>query len=448
MRSSRVRKATPCGAARGSGRRPPRRQAGAGIAAGASPRPSNVTRSTPMRCPLPLTCLLLALAACGRADPGAAGARGAGAGGEARGLVFSTDDCVDPERPYFHDFGTLQFGEQAEHTYRAHNADDVPVAVLGVDPACKCSRLVAIRAIAPDGTVVPGDVRRDADGSALVVVPPGGDLELVVGIDTRAIRANTEKLAVMKVRTDSPHVGSMFINLEQHVFPKKLFGLTPQQLSLGDVPTSAGGGNVVRVMTGKQGWSARVLGVHSTSPELEAEIQELPGQGEVFWNVAITLRELQPVGYYRGEVVLATTDENGEGDAGRLVIDVHANVVEDVQLYPAHPSFELVTPGEPKVLHARVSALVPGARIAVTAVRATLKEVAGSAASPAHAPHVTVSATPASPDAQGRSPVWELTLVCSGDLPFGRFTGLLEVETDDEARPYLRCTFVGQVQTR
>jgi hypothetical protein len=44
--------------------------------------------------------------------------------------------------------------------------------------------------------------------------------------------------------------------------------------------------------------------------------------------------------------------------------------------------------------------------------------------------------------------VWELTLVCSGDLPFGRFTGLLEVETDDEARPYLRCTFVGQVQTR
>ena len=81
-------------------------------------------------------------------------------------------------------------------------------------------------------------------------------------------------------------------------------------------------------------------------------------------------------------------------------------------------------------------ALVPGARVLIesTVVEGPLSD------------HFEVVRAVVTPDANGRSSLWKLTLRADSALPPGQFNGTLRVVLDDDQNPEVRCRFRGFVR--
>jgi hypothetical protein len=347
-------------------------------------------------------------------------------------------DAENPDRPYFRDLGSVPHGSRHTLDYRMLNGGQRDVIIRRIDPACACSRVSRIGYTTADGVWMAGN----ATGQGEVIrIPGGAELEFTIAVDTALLKPNQDKLEMVRFFTDATSVedrntlGGLF-DLEFHILSEKLFLLTPGNMSLGDIPQGAGGGNQMTIQTGQPLLPCRVIGVIDHPPELEVDLARNNANATPQWHLAVNLPEGLPRGTWTGVITLSTTDRNGEGDAGRLQIPVNAQVVQDVRIIPQILNMGLIQAGEPGALAAEMHVLVPGQRVKIISA-----EISGDSA-----PHLSVSYEPLRVDTQGRDMLWLLRLQCSPSTPKGALNAVLKLHLDDAVTPMLAARIQGAVR--
>lgn len=392
-----------------------------GASAGPSPAPSG---TTPGAQPPPPT---RADTPTGHADPTLGGSTPLGSFG---GLAIL--DPTDVERPFFHDFGKIPRGETRSWVLRLANQDPTPIEIRDARGACGCMRVRGLRARAADGSVSDGDPY--ATTPPLLVVPVGGILELDLEITTEKVQPNTDKLAVFRVTTSSE--ASPYLTFEAHLMALDAFMANPAELAFGDVPQGFGGRTKVRILAEPIGSPARILGIAEQGARVKAQLEETFYGGEYVWHLVGEVAPLEPLGAIRDRIVLRTTDDRGEGDAGRLVIPALATVVRDVRLDPPLFALGAVAPGAGAVTEGTLDSLVPGARAKVTGHR-----FEGTSAA-----HLTAEFEPLQPDDAGRAASTRVRVRLAAGHPAGPIAARLHVALDDPQNPTASVPVSGVVR--
>lgn len=379
---------------------------------------------------VPGVLIALLAGACGRAEEGSPESQ-AGAAAEAprggQGLVV--ENPTNPARPRFHDLGTVQHGEKREHLFELRNHDREEVTILSAQGACGCTKVTRLRLTQPEASPVDADLGADE----LLRIPPGGRVEFVVRVDTTKIRANIDKLAVMRVRTSSPN--TPFLDFELHIKGLAPFTLEPDEIRIGNIPRSFGGAGQTTIMTGVRGGKALIVDIVEHSERVEPTLEYLFVNGEHVWTLTVRILENQELGPLTEVVTLSTTDDEGEGEGGRLAVTTWAQVVEDITFEPRLMQFTAFASDAGAELPGRLHALVPGMRL----------KILGAKIETEHEGHFDVTLEPVAPHADGSSFEWKVQLSAQPGLPAGRFDGVIKLETDDSQYPEVSVAFLGVV---
>ncbi len=349
------------------------------------------------------------------------------------GLVIDNEDPADPARPHYFNIGMLEHGTRSELPVYLVNRAAEEVTIQHVDPACMCTCAKRIRLVDEAGTILEeGDVKRRGN---VLTVPPGGRVQLLIGVNTRSVVANTKKLAIMRVVSDHPE--NPYLTIEVHLETNRAFMVTPASIRLGEIPQGYGGSAQTSIMTGKRGGGERLMDVKSTTGDIETNLDYLFVNGEHTWTLTATVPPLKPMGALREKVVLRTLLEDGEEDT--LEIDVWAQVVDDVGFDRSNPHFGALNFGETRTLNLDLVARVPGMRVRMEGV-----ELTGPASD-----HLTVTWSPKYGeyvDDDGAAERWTLKIVTHAELPSGRFEADLVALLADDQVPEVRTKLNGFVR--
>lgn len=380
-------------------------------------------RAPPLpRAPAPLLALLLAPVLFGCGDGGGERAVPESSGG---GLVVV--DPSQPERPYFHDFGVVPSGKVVEHVFRLENSGPQAVRVADMLSSCTCT-VPQVRVVHPDGSVTPGDSR---SSEQVALVPPGGVLEVTVRLDTAQVRVkNTDKLSMVRLRTDSPF--HTYPRLEVHAFVEELVQATPPEIDLGEVPASAGGWGTSDLIAGRREVPIEIAGLLSASEGIRASIEKTERFGIPLWVLTVELEPGLPLGPFRGEVTLDVRRASAPDEARPFRMPVRARLSPDVVLRP--PAARLLPDAAGGGLRGetRVVSLVPGARLRVLGV-----DLEGEGAE-----GVRARFEPIEGDSQGRAQQWRIVLESERAAPGAPWRGKARVRTDAPAAPVLEFTWI------
>ncbi|MDA1265281.1 MAG: hypothetical protein O2816_09415 [Planctomycetota bacterium] len=368
---------------------------------------------------------LLPLAACGDSAGGAAA--------KPAGLVILNDDPADPRRPFFFDMGRLEHGTRHELPIRMRNTSAESVKIKYASGVCLCLAPERIRLVDEDGQVLEeGDLERQGE---VLTVPAGGLVELLLGVNTRSMTANSQKLAILQLGTDAP--ATPFVQFEVHLESYRPFLISPKSVQLGAIPHTYGGSGQVEVMTGVRRGQGKVVGIRGTTNDLAATIEYLFVNGEHIWTLTAVVPPMKPKGAFQGVVTLDATDD--EDEPTTLDIPVYAQVVDDVGFDRAVPNFGGMVQGQTRTLPLDVVARIPGLRVRLEDVR-----LSGPSAE-----HMSVTWGPkegAYVDDAGHCERWALQVVASSTLPAGRIEAQVLVLIDDEQYPEVRTDLFGQVR--
>jgi len=330
-----------------------------------------------------------------------------------QGLVI-LNPGEDP-RDYFHDFGTIPYGEKRTHTLRLKNSDPRPVVIQDLQSSCSCS-IGRISYVDEAGREVLGNRRKDP----VIVLPPGVEADLTFEIDTTAVRlANADKLAQVRLRCDSPN--KPFVTFEMHLKVDLAFQATPKTINLGRVPISTGARGRSDLITGLPGGLQRVTGVIESSPRLEVGIRQEEKPGGTLWIVDAVLTPPLERGLWKGKIILSATGDDGTGEGRPFEIPVLGNVVDDIIVRPPTLAFTRFSPVDGSTGTAELVALAPGHRTLVTGARLEGELPEG----------VEVGYEPKKADATGRSASWTITVTVPPSVEAERFVGKVILELDD-----------------
>ncbi|MCP3914173.1 MAG: DUF1573 domain-containing protein [bacterium] len=349
------------------------------------------------------------------------------------GLVVTNP--TDPARPFFHDLGTVRRGEKREHTFELENRSSEEVTILSVQGRCACTKVRVLRCFPAGGPPIDANFEADEE---LLRVPPGTRVEMTIRVDTTKIRANVDKLAVMRARTSSSR--TPFLDFELHIKGEAPFLVDPDEIRIGNIPRSHGGAGQATIMTGVVGGQAMIVDVIEHSERVEPTLEYLFLNDEHIWTLTARITENQELGPIREVVTLSTTDANGQGNGGRLAVVVWANVVEDVVFEPRRLQFAPIGAGEAGTVTGRLRALVPG-----MSFRLLRGEVEGEGEGDL-AKHFDVRFESVIRGGGERSFEWRVTVDARPGLPAGRFDGILRLFTDDAQHPEIRVSFSGVVR--
>lgn len=336
------------------------------------------------------------------------------------------------DRPFYHDFGEIPFGDEAECVLEVQNQEDVPLTIRSITPACGCTA-PAVRWTDANGQVQDRKMRPDAKA---IVLPPKAKAELRLKVDTHQIhQRNTVKLVNVRILTDSrqnPH-----ITLELNMNAVEAMNIVPVRgLNLGQVPRNGGAAGKVEVVDAEPGSGHRVTGVLDPPAELQVSIEEREFGGASVFEVHVRLMPPLAVGLYRSEVVLATTGPGGEGEGRPIHVPITAQIGEDLIVSPASLQFALVKAGQGGRIQAQLQARIGGAQVRVVDSRI---EGTGSE-------HLKLHHKALDPGPGGRAEAVNLFLELDPSAPAGEFGGQIVLELDDPETPELRIPYGGIVR--
>ncbi|MDG1983244.1 MAG: DUF1573 domain-containing protein [Planctomycetota bacterium] len=325
-----------------------------------------------------------------------------------QGLLESLDP-QDPSRPRFHDFGELIHGDQLTWNARFRNSGAGPLKILAAQAACGCTRLATMTITGP-GDLPPRVIKGFRNASdVLATVPPGAELVVAIEILTAFTAANQRKLALFRLTTDSDL--EPYITLELGFLPTRPFMFAPTEARLLNTPTSHGGNARVKVIVDRKETRARILSIESAPEGLSTDLVTESFGGEFVWYVDVSVAPLTPLGVIRGDVVLRTTDREGEGEGGRLTIPAIAQVVPDVVLGKPLITLGAVPSSAGATFESELTALVPGARLKVLATRVESSVPMD----------LGIQTAPINPDSSGRASVWTVQIA----MPPGTAPGFI-----------------------
>lgn len=394
----------------------------------------------------PALLLVLGAFGCGEAQPTTATTPSASSSPAASAAVPASPSALervdpqDPERPYFHDFGTLDYGEEVRWKAVLRNTGSTPVRILGASPMCGCTRLNSFSIGAADGEEI--ETARDfARKPEIAVVPPGGTVTASIDILSKHTKPNISKLALVRLTTDSEL--TPYLTFELHLFPAQPFIVSPPSFEMPRVPTSHGGGKKVKIMVVAPDAPGIVHRIIEAPEGIEARLETTQFAGETIWYVHVAVAPLTPMGALRGEIVLAVSDADGNGEAGRLKIPVEIRIGPDNFLDPGMFAFGAMPKGVGKTISAQLNGLVPGATIGVKEARIEGK----------HSGSISVEQTVIRPNEEGRSKTWQFHVTVADSHPTGYLAAELVLVLDEpfgggvgEASNELRARISGIIQ--
>jgi hypothetical protein len=341
------------------------------------------------------------------------------------GLVLEHSNA---DRPYFHDFGNVLYGEQLRHTFELVNTEGRALVIKDMLPSCGCTT-PRVSYVGGDGERVDGSVER---GREVATIPPATKVEIEVAIDTTLVETpNLDKLSQVRVRTDSDT--NPYLTLELHLKVIKAFRAVPGKLELGLTPQSVGKSARTDISTCVKGDGSRIKAITAVEGTFTAELQESVARGETFWILVATAPPGLPIGPQRGRVTLSTTNADGTGDGAAFSVPILAQVAPDIVVSPGILQLSNVDRSTGATLRAELLALVPGARVKVLATR-----LEGEASDDLE---LTVEAS--APDEFGRAQRHEITFRAKPGLKAAYFRGTAVFETDDPGLPRIAVPYAG-----
>lgn len=368
---------------------------------------------------------LAALALAPACNPGSSDAAAAQA---PAGLVIVAGGTED--RPYFHDFGFVEWGQTLEHTFELVNHDPEPVTIRDLIPSCGCAQ-PRIYMLDEDGNRIEGNTR---DKGNVLVVPPGRGCFIDMRLDTRQVRTpNRDKLAQVRLRSNSKT--NAFLSFEMHVVVQLLFQATPPRIDFGRVGRSVGGTAFTEIVVAVPDSTAEPLDVKSHDPLLEVELIESIRFGNRLWTLTARFPAEQPLGPHLSTIVLRTTDRDGEGTNGEFHVDVSGQVVEDITATPPILALGSFPRGEGASIETTLKSMIPGHRVEILDF-----EIQGDGAD-----EVKVEFRPVSPDDANRSDEWIVSLAIAPQATLDAYAGRVTLKLDDETFPTIELPFSGRV---
>ena len=336
-------------------------------------------------------------------------------------------------RPFF-DFGQVPYGSTVEHVFEIRNDEANPVRIRELMPSCGCAT-PRIHYVAADGSRVEGTSGTDG---AVIVLPPGAVAQLLVRVDTTQVQTmNIDKLATVRIRSDS--ATRPFLTVEMHLLVVRTMQAVPGSIELGQSPRSSGRSGRSDVTCALPGKSVRVRGIEKIEGPFTATVDATEISGVPVWIVVATVANDLPIGPARGKVILATTKEDGTGEGASFEISVSAQIAPDVVLRPPVLAFGTIAKGTAARVVGDLVALVPGERFHVTATEVTT-EPQGAAQ------WIASEATPVDPDDEGSSSSWTIVLQSWPKLEEPLFSGTLVLRTDHPKAAEIRVPFSGAVR--
>ena len=337
-------------------------------------------------------------------------------------------------RPTFYDFGTVLYGPPVEHTFKIRNDGAAPVTIRDLLPSCSCT-LPRISYVAKDGTVVQGD---PASRERVIVLPGGAVADLAMKIDTTRIeRMNIDKLAQVRIRTDS--AATPYMTFEMHLVVARAMLAVPKAIDLGLVPQSAGKSGRSDVMPDDVKAKDRILGVESVDGPFTATVDETVVADVPTWIVVVATKPNLELGPVSGAVHLSVSGEDGTGAGPSFKLPVSGQIAPDVVARPGVLAFGAIPRGQPAEVDAEIAALIPGELVRVTGTKVvTTPETAAAA--------IAAEAEAVAPADGGSSATWKLRLRASEALAEPQFSGTVVLELDHPRVREIRVPFSGTMR--
>lgn len=336
----------------------------------------------------------------------------------------------EPERPYFHSFGEVAWGEVVRHPFRVRNDEGVAVRLLEMQSSCGCS-VAAPRLLAEDGTPEPARADDDLLGTidGLLLIPPGRVAEFSVSIDTGALpRQSGPKHVMVRLTTDAPT--TPWLTLEAHAHIDVGFVPVPAGTDFGRVPQGLGATRTIEIR--QEGPRAlRLTEVLSAPAGVDVRLEEVPGGARPRWVATLEVPLGTDLGNVGGHLRIAAVDARGESIAP-LELPVVGQVVPDIDVTPPR-YFLRPRPGRERLeQELRLLSRVPGLRFRV---------VGHHLQGEAHE-HLEFVAEAVDPDSAGRSREWRISLSAPAGAFEGTFGGELRVLLDDPQHPEIQIPYV------
>ena len=334
--------------------------------------------------------------------------------------VLEIVDPEDPERPLFKDFGKVPYGTDISWYTVMENTGTEPVIIRSAQAACGCTRFMDFTVTDAAGNSPDRPTSfAAAENRNIATIPVGGQIKMRMKLFTASTKPNRRKLALMRVSTNSQL--HPYMTFEVSLLSSRLFIFAPDSANLTNSPISGGKSKRIKILVDSAGDPERVLGIVSTPDGIEAELITETFAGEYVWYVNVSVLPLTPLGPIRGDVVLSTTDADGNGDKGRLKLPVIASVVPDVIASPSHVSFRAFDRSVGAQFTGLLAALVPGARVKIKSARFEGE----------HADKFSVEYTPIKAFDDGRAIEWNFTAKLDPGYPAGYIAGSLVFELEE-----------------
>ncbi len=345
-----------------------------------------------------------------------------------RGLVVLNQEPAPGEvaRPHYYDFGDVSDGEVASHTFKLWNSDRLPIMIEALEPSCGCT-VPDVSTEGPTGERLSG---RPTDAPEILIVQPGGMVDLTVRIDTNSIRdKNKPKLMQVRIVTDS--LNDPYLTLECSLKVDLPFDLVPAAISLTEIPSSVGGGGRLEIRP-IAGATARVSHLGPIPAGFTAELSEHERNGAPYWTLDVAALPPLPAGRMRPMTIdVYTVDEAGEALIV-LPVRVMVNVIGDIQLVPNRIVLRVGEPGDelPEAV-TELKANLDGLRVQITDTRIT-----GSAKD-----WLQVSTEAVDPDSRGRSASWAIRVGLKSDAEISMSSGEIQLILDDPNMEPMSMTY-------
>lgn len=215
-----------------------------------------------------------------------------------------------------HDFGKVARGATCEYLFKFNNPYVEDVHVASVRSSCGCTT--------PKVTV---QTLKTYEESAIVA---HFNTDTFLG----------QRSATLTVTFDKPYYAEVQLQVSGYIRSDVV--LSPPGVNFGTLDMGQVAERTIDVSyAGRSDW--RIVGAKSTSPHLEADVEETGRSGnQVRYRLNVRLKEGAPGGYLKDQVILQTTDAR----APELPVDVEGRLAAPLTISPASVFLGVVQPGQ------------------------------------------------------------------------------------------------------
>ncbi len=232
-------------------------------------------------------------------------------------LATAADDWTAAAFPVVkHDFGTVAVAAKTEFEFPIHNPFDSPLHIRSVRASCGCTTPIL----------------------KSEYIEPGQTGALTARFNTDTFRG--KRGATLTVVVDRPHYNEVRLRVDGYIRSDMVFH--PGAIEFGGINQAERVTNTSKVLyAGRQDW--KIVDVQSNRPWLMPAVTEVNrGAGRVNYEIAVTVREDAPVGFFQDEISVLTNDRSMPS----VPLRVSGEVKSPLTISPQAIALGSIKPGE------------------------------------------------------------------------------------------------------